>query len=290
MSKRERADLLAAIESHLRSAHAPDTPPAVIERSLGFELASLEIHRANLVPFVRGHGAGPSTRILDFGSGPGCSACAMALDLGAHVVGVEVARKNERVAALWAEWAGVTDRVSFHFVGETRALPFGDGTFELAVASSVLEYIPGDRRPYLGELWRVLAPGGRLLVAGTSNAAWPREVHSKTWTMNWMPNLGPRLRAWRGQDPRVERGVTFGELEASLPGARFVRGQSRELEAFASRVAERFVPDAARGLRAGVTMALEGALQRVDRATSRAIGWPAEAFLPWLNVAFEKPL
>lgn len=229
MSKRDRAGLLAAIETQLRSAHAPETPPAVVERSLGYELASLEIHRQNLVPFVRGHGAGPGTRILDFGSGPGCSACAMALDLGAHVVGVEVARKNERVSALWAEWAGVTDRVSFHFVDDTRALPFADGTFELAVASSVLEYVPGDRGPYLRELWRVIAPGGRLVVAGTSNAAWPREVHSKTWIVNWMPNLGPRLRAWWGLRDDVERGVTFGELEASLPGARFVRGRAREL-------------------------------------------------------------
>lgn len=285
--RRSREELRRSIEAHFRSGFGPDIPEEKARRWLDFELASVEIHRANLVPFVRGHGAETGHRVLDFGSGPGCSACAMAVDLGVEVVGVEPRPENRAVAPLWAEYYEVEDRVEFHFRQDTLHLPFAERTFDFVLASSVLEYIPGNRGPYLREMWRVLKPGGRLLVAGTSNAAWPREVHSKTWTVNWMPNLGPRLRASLGKEPNVERGITFGEIESSLTNARFVRGASDELAAFSERASDQapFIPEP---LRRGVRSAIHRALRAIDGATFHTIGWPAEAFLPWLNVAFER--
>lgn len=51
--------------------------------------------------------------------------------------------------------------------GVTRAriesLPFGDGSFDLALATDVIEHVTDDRAA-LNELRRVVAPGGRLLV------------------------------------------------------------------------------------------------------------------------------
>jgi ubiquinone/menaquinone biosynthesis C-methylase UbiE len=284
MSRRDKAELLRAIEAHFRSGIKPGTPEETARRWLAFELASVDIHRKNLVPFVRGHGAKRGDRVLDFGSGPGCSACAMALELGVFVIGVEPNETNRIVAPLWLEYCGVEDQVELHFLENTRELPLAGESVDFVLASSVLEYIPGDRGLYLREMWRVLKPGGRLLIAGTSNAAWPREVHSKTWLVNWMPNLGPRIRARLGRSHDAERGVTFGELEAALPGARFVRGQVDQLEAFAERAAARLplAKDTA-------TDVLTNALHLIDSRTSRAVGWPLEAFLPWLNVAFEKP-
>lgn len=287
MSPRPREELLREIEAVFR-ARLAGAPPEKVDRWVEFELRSVDIHRENLVPFVRGHGVGAGHHLLDFGSGPGCSACALALELGARVTGVEPNRGNEQVAPLWLDYCGVGELVELHFLDDTTSLPFASGTFDFVLASSVLEYIPGDRGPYLREMWRVLRPGGRLLIAGTSNAAWPREVHSHTWLVNWMPNLGPRIRAAMGRSPSVERGITFGELAASLPGARFVRGTSGELEAFAARAGGRatFLPS---GVRRGLTSGVAAALEAVDRRTTRAFEWPAEAFLPWLNVAFERP-
>lgn len=287
MPEPEKAELLAQIAAFFRRSAAPGTPEDKIRRSLAFELASVDIHRKNLVPFVRGHGARAGQRLLDFGSGPGCSACAMALELGVYVVGVEPKASNSEVAPLWAAYCGVERQVEFHFTEDTLHLPFPDESFDFVLASSVLEYIPGNRGPHLREIWRVLKKGGRLLVAGTSNAAWPREVHSRTWLVNWMPNLGPKIRARLGRSAAVERGITFGEIEASLPDARFVRGDTDELDAFAGRLSEgaAFLP---RPLRRAVARAAHQILDAIDRRSTATVGWPAEAFLPWLNVAFER--
>jgi ubiquinone/menaquinone biosynthesis C-methylase UbiE len=286
VSPRNREELIARIEAHFRSGFAPGTPEDKARRWLDFELSSVDIHRKNLVPFVRGHGARAGQRVLDYGSGPGCSACAMATELGVHVTGVEPNSANQAIAPLWAEYCGVGDKVEFHFTDDTVHLPFADESFDFVLASSVLEYIPGNRGPHLREMWRVLKRGGRLLIAGTSNAVWPREVHSKTWIVNWMPNLGPRIRARLGRNARVERGITFGEIEASLPGARFVRGDSDELDAFATRVADRdFLPDP---IKRNARRLVGATLKKLDRSATEAVGWPAEAFLPWLNVAFER--
>lgn len=283
MSRRGRDELLQLIEGHFRSGFRADAKPADIERWLAFEMSSVDIHKKNLVPFVRGHGAREGDRVLDFGSGPGCSACAMAVELGVSVVGVEPNASNAIVAPLWAELCGVEDRVKFHFTDDTLHLPVEDESVDFVLASSVLEYIPGDRGPYLREMWRALKPGGRLLIAGTSNAVWPREVHSKTWTVNWMPNFGPKLRAFLGKNTHVERGVTFGEIEAALPGAKFVRGDVDQLDAFVDRATRKlsFVSGAIEG-------PLKSAMHLFDSRLSSSVDWPLEAFLPWLNVAFEK--
>jgi ubiquinone/menaquinone biosynthesis C-methylase UbiE len=284
---RARHEIRAQIEAHFRRAFGDRAAPEKLQRWIEFEMSSVEIHRTNLVPFVRGLGAKAGDRILDFGSGAGCSACAMALDIGARVTGVEPRLENKPIAALWAEYCAVEHLVEFYFRDDTLHLPFADESFDVVLASSVLEYIPGDRGPYLREMWRVLRRGGHLVIAGTSNAAWPREVHSKTWLVNWMPNLGPRLREKLGRSGKVERGVTFGELESALPGARFVRGDADQLTAFSERMMQRarYVPGPIRDV---VEKGVGRALHAIDERTTSSIGWPAEAFLPWLNVAFER--
>ena len=277
--------MLAEIEQQWRRQYEGLAEDAMA-RVLGFEMRSVELHRARLVPLLRGHGVGPGARLLDFGSGPGCSATAIAFDLGARVTGVEPNRKVEAVSRMWPRAYGVEAQVDFHFLADTLRLPFEDAAFDFVLTSSSLEYIPGDRGPYLREMVRVLRPGGRLIVAGTSNAAWPREVHSGTWLHNWMPNLGPRIRARLGRNPHAERGITFGELLAAAPELAFVRGASDELAAFAGRATGRLSRVPAVG--AAIERAAHAALVGLDRQTQALVAWPMEAFLPWLNVGFEK--
>lgn len=280
-----RADIVAEVEKAWRALF-PNASEANLRGILDFEMKSVELHRKNLVPLVRGHGVGSGARLLDFGSGPGASATAMAYDLGADVTGVEPNADVAPIARLWPRAYGVEDKCDFVFIIRTQELPYDDETFDFVVTSSSLEYIPGDRSAYLREMVRVLKKGGKLLVCGTSNAAWPREVHSGTWLLNWMPNLGKNIRDYLGRNPQAERGVTFGEILAACPELEFVRGESDELEKFSSRLGERFerIPPLMNAVRGAAHKALLAA----DRKTTEITKWPMEAFLPWLNVGFVK--
>jgi len=88
-------------------------------------------------------------------------------------------------------------------------LPFGDGEFDCVVAIDVLEHLDDDQR-FLGELRRVLRPGGRVVVT--------------------VPNGDPKLLAnrikWRlGMTPDVyghtRAGYTVAELRDTLEQADF---------------------------------------------------------------------
>jgi SAM-dependent methyltransferase len=59
------------------------------------------------------------------------------------------------------------DRVS-HVVADLTRLPYADGAFDAVVCGWVLEHLP-DPTPGLGELARVLQPGGKLLLLSTED-------------------------------------------------------------------------------------------------------------------------
>jgi ubiquinone/menaquinone biosynthesis C-methylase UbiE len=50
-------------------------------------------------------------------------------------------------------------------LGEAERLPYGDATFDLVVGHAFLHHVP-EPRDALAEMYRVLAPGGAMLIAG----------------------------------------------------------------------------------------------------------------------------
>jgi SAM-dependent methyltransferase len=97
-------------------------------------------------------------RVLEVGCGPGEAAERIARELGADVVAVDI---SERMVEL-ARARGVDARV-----GDVQELPFADGSFDCALAAWVLFHAAALDRA-LGELARVLRPGGRLVAATNS--------------------------------------------------------------------------------------------------------------------------
>lgn len=93
-------------------------------------------------------------RILDLGCGTGGAALVL------HRYGDAVAFDRAGDA-----FALAPDRPYAHRVigAADRPLPFGDGTFDAAVALDVLEHLDDDRAA-VGELGRVVRPGGFLVV------------------------------------------------------------------------------------------------------------------------------
>ncbi len=111
--------------------------------------------------------------ILDVGSGLGVLAFELAANLGVHVQGVDIdprfvghsitllARLDDQ--NLFSE--GATVRFS---EGDVRDLAFDDGCFDLAFIRELLQFLP-DPEQALGELYRVVRPGGYACVSDTDD-------------------------------------------------------------------------------------------------------------------------
>ncbi len=112
-----------------------------------------------------GHAAivGRQTRVLDVASGAGTSARVLAEHFGCEVVGLDYSAKNvARARQLTAE-ANLTKQVSFVH-GDAEALPFEAASFDVVMCECALCTFP-DMATALGEMGRVLRPGGRLAVS-----------------------------------------------------------------------------------------------------------------------------
>jgi len=119
-------------------------------------------------------GVAPGDRVLDLGCGDGTFTAALA-QVGARPTGADVAeaallRARERQPG--ADYV----RIEPH-----GPWPFPDGGFDAVWAGEVIEHV-ADTERWVGEVRRVLRPGGRLLAT--------------------TPRVGPLARARRAPDPR----------------------------------------------------------------------------------------
>jgi SAM-dependent methyltransferase len=105
-------------------------------------------------------------KVLDIGSGAVLLAREMAAEVGAlgSVDGIDPSESMLALARRRQPAAGAAEVRCV--VGDACALPFADGSFDAAVATQVYEYVK-DMPAALGEAFRVLRPGGRLLVLDT---------------------------------------------------------------------------------------------------------------------------
>ena len=97
-------------------------------------------------------------RVLEVGCGWGELAEWIARETGAEVTAVDLSPRMVELARSCGVDASVAD---------VQELPFDDGAFDVAVAAWMLYHVP-DRVRAVGELARVLRPGGRLVAATNS--------------------------------------------------------------------------------------------------------------------------
>jgi SAM-dependent methyltransferase len=109
----------------------------------------------------------PASRVLDVGCGTGLNAGFLKAR-GHSVTGVDISPVAiERFTSQGFE--GFVCDVS------AQSLPVGNDTFDLVYASEVIEHCT-DTETFLGELFRVLRPGGKLVLSTPNSAFWPYRI------------------------------------------------------------------------------------------------------------------
>lgn len=168
--------------------------------------------------------------VLEFGCNVGASAILFA-HMGARVSASDIAEGWVKLARLNALRYG-RDDIDFAYTPDSRALPYRDGQFGLIACNSVLEYIdPAETAAVQRELNRVLAPGGMILITGTSNRLWPKEAHSHAWMNNYIPRWADRLferPLQRGMSPWRARhgfGLHYDNLDEPHANGFFARSR-----------------------------------------------------------------
>jgi ubiquinone/menaquinone biosynthesis C-methylase UbiE len=108
--------------------------------------------------------AAPGERVLDVGCGSGAVTRALARRIapGGYVVGMDACASLLKIARELADEAGVGENIEFK-VGDCRALPLPDASFDCVLAATMLSHVPGPERA-LAEMVRVTRPGGRIGV------------------------------------------------------------------------------------------------------------------------------
>jgi glycosyltransferase involved in cell wall biosynthesis/2-polyprenyl-3-methyl-5-hydroxy-6-metoxy-1,4-benzoquinol methylase len=104
----------------------------------------------------------PDERMLDLGCGHGTHTF-IAASNSREVVGMDYDSGNLETCRERARERGVRN-VSFVSGNAEERLPFEDHAFDTVLMLDVLEHL-NQREGTLGEVWRILKPGGRLLVA-----------------------------------------------------------------------------------------------------------------------------
>ena len=140
-------------------------------------------------------------RVLDVGCGRGAVLTAVASRLRTgRVTGVDLWISRDQsgnsgaMTLRNAALEGVADRIDIT-TGDMRALPFANEVFDHVVSSLAIHNIPSDadRATAVAEAWRVLKPGGWLVIADIRATA----LYAATLTTLGASDVRLRRLGWR---------------------------------------------------------------------------------------------
>ena len=142
----------------------------------------------------------PSDTVLDVGCGRGLLLMGAAKRAtSGHAIGIDLwsnvdQMNNSRDATLAnAKAEGVTDRVEVKD-GDMRSLPFADASVDAVVSSLAIHNVEGaaDRDKAIGEIARVLKPGGRVGILDIANVGrYANKLKESGFTITAGPGMSP---------------------------------------------------------------------------------------------------
>lgn len=177
-----------------------------------------------LAELVRASGAGPGDDAVDIGCGPGRLVRVLGSRVGPRgsVTGIDPSAS----AVAYNRARDVHPNHSY-IQAPAQELPLPDSSVDVVTCTFVMHHIPERyRETAIAEMWRVLRPGGRLLLADTRPTPWVRWLFGRSARGNDADPLGevdirrytPVLRAARFADLRyIDGGHMTGISTASKP-------------------------------------------------------------------------
>ena len=201
------------------------------------ELCRVEAHQRSLCPLLE-HFVGRASRVLDVGCSTGGTTVALALSpvlKPDEVVGVDPNAESIAAANVRAMgYPAPAGRVRFQSITAGDPLPFADGSIDLCVTVSVLEFITtaAARAFFASELTRVTRGGGYIFLS--TPTPWRlREFHSRRWLGHqirrdgfpWSSSRRSIRRMFSGCEPIPIERVEIKQIarRRGLPEALFAR-------------------------------------------------------------------
>ena len=137
-------------------------------------------------------------RVLDIGCGKGGIIISCALRGATEAIGIDIDEKELEIARRRASSYGLKNVQFLKNKGEDLFFP--DNSFDLVIATSVLEHVENPHK-VLKEMVRVLSPGGVIFIV-SPNPLFPREGHYKIFYIPYLPKrLGGFYLKIRGYNP-----------------------------------------------------------------------------------------
>lgn len=157
----------------------------------GFYDADVATHADSLVHtnrfLARLAGLQPGMHVLDAGCGMGGTALWLARHQGVRCTGITPVPSQVAFAERQAKLKGLGDRVRF-VEGDYCAMPFADASFDRVWACESVCHAE-HKADFYREAWRVLRPGGRLVMAEYMRTARPlaqtQEALLSAWLRRW---------------------------------------------------------------------------------------------------------
>jgi len=109
-------------------------------------------------------GLTPTSYALEIGCGSGRYALQVAATVGCRILGVDINGPGIHTANQLAAARNMSDQVRFEICDASKKLSFGDSSFDAVFSNDSLCHVPG-RPAVMGELFRVVKPGGRILFS-----------------------------------------------------------------------------------------------------------------------------
>jgi tocopherol O-methyltransferase len=127
-------------------------------------------------------------KVLDAGCGVGGSGIYLAKNIGCHVTGITLSERQVLQATTYAKQKGVSELVNFEVMNYCST-NFANESFDAVWGCESICYAD-DKNLFIKEAYRLLKPGGRLIMADGMVTAFENNKHPviRDWLTGWEVN------------------------------------------------------------------------------------------------------